>query len=412
MPQRRGGIIPDMFDLHRQLVDRFVERNGDPDPASVRTRYALLEARVSIVGNLLIFGAQIALALVANSVSLLANAFHTLGDLVSSAVVWFGARAVRKPADGRHPFGHGRAEPIATLIIAMLLVVTGVEFAHLSYHRVSQPTPILGGWLVIAVMAFSIVAKEWMARFADRLAKDASSPMLEADAWHHRSDALGAGLVVLAAIGSRFGYHMLDGVFGFGVAALIGFAGCHMGVKMISLLLGEAPGTEVLDGITNAAHSIRGVRSVHDVQVHDYGSNKHVSLHVEVSPDSTTQQSHDTATSVENAIHSRMDMAAVVHVDPARSGVARPELDEVRAALDRLVRDHSAVEGFHSLHAVTDSQGAYVELTLTLDPSLGLAESHALVHDIADHIVEDTGVPKINIHVEPHQADNRTPGPP
>jgi len=392
--------MPAMPSLTQFLIRRYASVETSDD-SHMRVRYATLEAAISVVCNLVIFVLQFALASVSGSVSLLANAFHTLGDLVSSGVVWFGARAAHKPADRRHPYGHGRAEPIATLVVAMLLVGAAVEFGHLSYHRFSAPQPIRAGWVVIAAMAISIIAKEWLARFSDYLAHESGSPMLEADAWHHRSDALAAALVVVAAIASRYGHHGVDGILGFGVAGLIGLAGVHMGWKMVSVLLGEAPDTETIAAIDAAAFSVRGVRAVHDVQVHDYGSCKHVSLHVEVAPHASTQQSHDTATAVESAIQTRLNMEAVVHVDPAQGAQAQPHMEAVRDALDTVVQSHDPVKGFHGLHCVQDAHGTYCELHMQIDPHLPLSESHALVHDIASHIAEDTGVPKVNIHVEP-----------
>ncbi len=400
--------MPAMPSLTHFLIRRYASLNTS-DASHMRARYATLEAATSVLFNLVIFVLKFALANVSGSISLLADAFHTLGDLVSSGVVWFGARAACKPADQRHPFGHGRAEPIATLVIAMLLVVAAIEFGRVSYLRVCAPQPIRAGWIVITAMALSIVAKEWLARFSGYLGRESGSPMLEADAWHHRSDALAAALVVVAAIASRYGYHRVDGVLGLGVAALIGLAGLQMGWKMMSVLLGEAPDTETIAAIDAAAFSVRGVRAVHDVQVHDYGSRKHVSLHVEVAPHASTQQSHDTATAVENAIQTRLNMEAVVHVDPAQRGQTQPHLAIVRDALERAVQSHDPVKGFHGLHCVQDAHGTYCELHMQFDPRLPLSESHALVHDIASHIAQDTGVPKVNIHVEPAEEAEEPP---
>ena len=127
-----------MPDLTRTLVQRFVAPDDGGDLQATRSRYGLLEAWVSIVGNTLLFALKITLGLVSNSVSLIADAFHTLGDTVGSVVVVLGFRTARKPPDSKHPYGHGRAEPIATLVIAMLLVITAVEFGHQSYHRLAR----------------------------------------------------------------------------------------------------------------------------------------------------------------------------------------------------------------------------------------------------------------------------------
>jgi len=365
-----------------------------------------LEAWVSIVGNTLLFALKITLGLISNSVSLVADAFHTLGDTVGSVVVVLGFRTARKPADSKHPYGHGRAEPIATLVIAMLLVVTAVEFAHQSYDRLLDPEPIKAGWIVVAAMVVSIVAKEWMARFSNRLAAIIGSDMLQADAWHHRSDAIAAGLVLVAMVGANFGHPWLDGLLGFGVSALIGLTGWHMGSKMISVLMGEAPDGELTQAIANTAASVRGVRGVHDVEVHDYGSAKHVSLHIEVAPETCMEESHAAATSVEEALESDMQLSAVVHVDTARDRIQPSALDTIRRVLEGLSATHPGVSSFHSLHTVTDSRGQYVEFHLAVDSATSLADSHELVHDLTRHVAEETGIAKVNIHVEPAEAED------
>jgi len=383
------------------LIRRFVKDASQSETPEVRARYAMLEAWVSIVGNLLVFVLQLVLGLVANSVTLLANAFHSLGDLVSSAVVLVGARAARRPADRRHPYGHGRAEPIATLVIAMLLVITAVEFAHLSYQRLFDAKPIKASAIVVVAMVASIVAKEWMARFSNRLAAVIGSDMLRADAWHHRSDAVAAGLVILAVVGVGLGYPWVDGVFGFGVSGLIGLTGYHMGRKMISVLLGEAPAQEVMEQIVAAATSVRGVQGVHSVEVHDYSSSKHVALHVEVAPESLTEDSHEIANSVEKILKADLNMDAVVHVDLADSAEPASGLNAVRAALDELKQSHDPIRAYHGLHAVSDQHGQYVEFHLLVDPAVSLAKSHDLVHEVSQQVRDKTGMTKVNIHVEP-----------
>lgn len=390
-----------MLDLTQTIVRRFAGADPGGDEQASRYRYAMLEAWVSVLGNALLFAAKLALGLLANSVSLIADAFHTLGDLVSSAIVMIGSRASRKPADDKHPYGHGRAEPIATLAIAMLLIVVAVEFAHLSYHRLRAPEPVKATWVVVAAMVLSIVAKEWMARFSDHLADLASSDMLRADAWHHRTDAIAAGLVIGAAVGAGLGYPALDGLFGLGVAALIGLVGYGMGRRMISVLMGEAPTGELLRRIEQTALGAPGVLGVHDVSVHEYGPTRHVSLHVQVDSEAPTGQSHGTATAVERRLSEELRVSAVVHVDPEPGYAAAPPLDEVRAALERFADAQAAVSGHHRLHAVRTRQGWHVELHLQIDPSLSLARSHQLVHEVAAMLKQEVGLGGVDIHVEP-----------
>jgi len=393
-----------MPSLTEWLIKTFCRENRELDQVAVRAQYGFLEAWVSIAGNAVLFVIKISLGLMANSVSLIADAFHTLSDLLSSAVVLVGFRVAKTPPDPRHPYGHGRAEPIGTLIIAMLLVVGAVEFGHVSFDRLLAPEPLAATRLVIYAMVVSILAKEWMARFSNRLAKVIESDMLRADAWHHRSDAIAAGLVLAAAVGAELGYPALDGVFGLGVAAILGLTGFHMGAAMISVLLGEAPDTEVIQGIVDTAYSVRGVRDVHRVAVHDYGNEKHVSLHIAVAPGSSTEESHATADSLEDALIRDMSLAAVVHVDVAGDLETCPTREAVTRVLEVMSELRAEIRGFHGLQSGSDGQRSYADFHLTLDPGMSLAESHRLVHDLSREIIQRTGASDVNIHVEPAEA--------
>lgn len=301
--------------LTKLLLRVFVKNYHRPDAPGVRTRLGFLEAWISIAGNLILFFFKIVFAIAVNSVSLMADAFHTLSDMATSIIILFGFRTAGRPSDSKHPYGHGRAENIAALIVAILLIITGIEFIHAAIRRLNNPQPITNTTWIIIIMVISIIIKEWLARFSFHIARIIKSKMLEADAWHHRADSFTSILVILAAVGAKCGFPFLDGVFALIIALLIIWTGFRLARSTASFLLGEAPSPELVNQIITIAASVPGVKGIHGIEIHDYGTTKTCSAHIEVTPNLSTDQSHEIANEVEGALKTRLGLPTVVHID-------------------------------------------------------------------------------------------------
>ncbi len=305
--------------LTAYLIKRFT---GQDDPCSpvtelgMRSKYAFLEAWVSIAGNLVLAAVKVVFGVAMNSISLLADAAHTASDVLTSFVVLLGFKIAQVPADEKHPFGHGRVEFLSTLAIAVLLALVGVEFGKSSYSRLIAGSPVKGSLGVAAIMVVGALAKEWMTRFALYLGKKANAQALIGDAWHHRTDAIASLLVAVAMVASMYGYHWVDAALGLVVSALIVYTGVELGVSSCSTLIGERAPEELEGEIEDVATNCPEVRGYHKVSVHDYGGRKSVSLHILVDSGLSLVESHDIATKVEDALKTRISGDIVVHVEP------------------------------------------------------------------------------------------------
>lgn len=282
----------------------------------LRRKYAYLEAWVSITGNLALSSIKILLGLMLNSISLLADAAHTAADVLTSIVVLLGFKLSSSPADRKHPYGHGRIEFIATLIISIMLIIVGAEFGKSSYNRLILNTAVKGSYGVAFVMMLGAAFKEWMALFSIDLGKRTNASALVADAWHHRTDGIASVLVAAAIIASRFGYYKIDAIFGLLVSALIVYTGISISTGSVSKLIGEEPEEDELKDIETTALSVAGVCSVHKVNIHSYGSHKEILLHVLVDKDMSLVNAHDISEKVERAIEAKTDCKATVHIEP------------------------------------------------------------------------------------------------
>jgi cation diffusion facilitator family transporter len=283
-----------------------------------REYYGYIEGWVSIIGNIFLFGVKFIFGVILKSISLIAEAFHSLSDVLTSLVVVISFKLSKKPADEKHPFGHGRIEKIATLIIAFLLIFAGIDLAKISITRIIHPHIINPNIFVILFMFFSFFFKEWMTRFSFFLGKKINSGILIADGWHHRLDGIASLIVGFGLIFIKKGIYFLDGILGVIVVCFILWVSFDLIRKTSSSLIGEAPDEEIIKEIDKIISSTPEIISSHDLRVHDYGNKKIISLHIEVEKNLSLKQAHEIAFSLQNKSKEKIENSEVsVHVDPS-----------------------------------------------------------------------------------------------
>ena len=352
------------------LASRMV-REGDKlwDPA-VRNRFGFLEGLVSVVVNLLLGGIKLFLGIVLQSAGLISDAVHSLGDMATSLVVIFGFRLSKKPPDAEHPFGHAKGEHVATLIIAVLLVVAGFElgrstvFDLLRGEPVTQAPPLT--WGLFAVLAVLLLVKEGLALFSNALGRIIESKALRADAWHHRSDALTTGIVILGLGGRNLGLQWMDEAAGLVVALFVGATGAKLAYDAISPLLGEVAGAEELDKMKELALGVTGVVNVHDFRVQRYGGFYFTTLHIEVSDRFDVHRMHEISVQLETRILKHFPGECVVHVDPV--DYHHPLYHRVADALKEVVIYHPALVEFHDLSLSKENDGETGAVEISVAP--------------------------------------------
>ncbi len=361
---KRGGALgPRPLDpLSERLVRRLAGKPSQQlDPGERSAAFGLAEGYVSVVANLALFALKLSLGIASGSIALVADAVHTASDSLTSVVVIISAYVARKPPDAEHPYGHGRAEYIATVIIALLLGVAGFEFGRGSLERILAPRAISASWLVVAIVAFTAAAKEWLARYALGLAARCGNRALAADAWHHRSDAMATVLVAAGMVGSRFGLPWLDGVAGLGVSLLLLKVAYDIAKDGVDSLIGRAPAPEEIAAVKRDARSVEGVMGVHDVVIHQYGNHRFISLHVETAADPSAVDLHHLSEQVEKAVALSGHGSVCVHVDPVDRD--HPAYDSLRETVAELVRRDPEISSFHDLRII----GGAEQFTAVLD---------------------------------------------
>ena len=388
------------------IVKKTVQDHRNINNVEVRARYGSLEAWTSIVVNVILFAMKLVLALMAGSVSLMADAVHTLSDTGTSIVILFGFRAARRPGDPEHPFGHGRMEAVSTLIVAVLLMVAGLELLKSAVIRILSPSLVVHqiSWTIIVLLLGTLVIKELLARFARELGRMINSKTLEADFWHHRSDALSTMLVLVAIVFARIGWGWADGVAGALVAVIVIASGYYIAHKAVGELLGEAPGPELIDKIEQTAQEFDAVKGVHDIIVHRYGQVKLVSLHVEVQSGESAMTLHDLAETVEEAIGAKIGGTVIVHVDPLNRDHER--YDEIETLLSDQVANDQHVHSFHDLRIVGHGRHLKAVVDIVLDGQVKAQQTEYVKRQFATRLADQLPDVRWSLKIESLYAYN------
>ena len=345
---------------------------GNPDDPLVRAKYGYLEGIVSIIGNTILFIIKLALGLFINSIALIADSVHTLSDVGTSIVVIVGFNISKKPSDKIHPYGYGRVEYIATVIIAVLLVITGVGFIQQSVERILNSISITHqqyALLIGVIILISALMKEWMARFSLTLGKKIKSDILTAEAWHHRSDALASLGVGISIIGSSYGFPLLDPVFGIIVSLIIIYVSIILGKTSAHFLIGRSPDATLINSIQEIGRQLKGVSNIHDISLHDYGTNKIITLHAEVDKDLSLDEAHAIADALEKKITDFMHYSTIIHVEPTDF---HPDTGLKKKVIENILETQQGVISFHNIRIIRRSEKDDISMHLIVNKDMSV----------------------------------------
>lgn len=293
---------------------------GDITDPKIRAKYGYLEALMSIFGNIILFLIKITLALFVNSIGLAADAVHSLSDVSTSGIVVFGFKIAKKEPDKKHPFGHGRVEHIAALIIAVILLMIGFSFIQQSFNRILNPEPLSNpefATITAIIIIVTAIGKEFMARYSSLISQKIDSDMLKADAWHHRTDSISSIGVAIGIIGSHLGFPILDAVFGIFVSGIIIYVGIHLIKSSSDYLIGTRPKKDLIERLQQITENTGQVTDIHSIYVHDYGHIKILTFHAEMNGDLTLDEAHNIADKIEEKIMKKTHYFPVIHVEPS-----------------------------------------------------------------------------------------------
>jgi cation diffusion facilitator family transporter len=287
--------------------------------ATVETGLRL--AKFALLVNALLAVGKIATGLLGNSYVLVADGIESTADIFSSLIVWGGLRVSVLPADENHPFGHGKAEPVAGIIVSMVLLAAALLIAVQSVREILTPHH-LPAWYTLPVLVVVVLVKEMMFRAAFRTGRSLASTALKSDAWHHRSDALTSAAafvgISIALIGGK-GYESADDWAALLACGVIAWNGLRLLRSALDELMDASVSPEVVAHVRELAAAVEGVAAIDKCRIRKSGLHLAVDIHVVVDGDLTVRCGHEIAHRVKDRLlasqHRINDVT--VHVEPS-----------------------------------------------------------------------------------------------
>ncbi len=352
--------------------------------------------------NILFFIVKAVLAIQIASLALLTDSIHTLTDSVSSIGVYLGLRLSDKPPDEMHPYGHGRAEHVAILLVGLLLIMTALKFLSdgvfaliygTSYFFVSRTVMLIVGGT--AVVKFGMWGWSYVVGTRE------NTVSLQADAWHHLSDVFTTIVVIIALWGANKGYHYLDAFVGIGIALFIIYFGLSYSKRSIDNLLGSAPSETLVEKIKERAGSFEGVKEVHGIKVHDYGRRSAISLHMRPEESKSSLQAHGIAHALENILETEFSASVEVHHEPWE-----PPVKKIKSLIYKIAGRMDNVKEIHKIRPMEKEDGFFISLHLILPKDTSVEKAHIVATDVEKHIkrdiLENLGLDMdVQVHMEP-----------
>ncbi len=344
------------------LVRHFVKEYEDVEKVSVRTAYGVLASVTGIFCNVFLFVVKWTVGFLIHSISVMADAFNNLSDAGSSIIGLVGVKMAEKPADEEHPFGHGRIEYIAALIVAFLVLQVGFTFFKDSIGKIREPEMIRFRAISVVVLTLSVGVKLWLGLFNKKLGQKINSKVMMATA----TDAIGDVITTTATIASILFFRLtginIDGFVGIGVSLVVMWAGIGIARDTLEPLIGQAVDPEVYIRITEFIKRYEGIEGTHDLIVHNYGPGRSMaSIHAEVPNDVDIEVSHEIIDKIEREAARELGIFLVIHMDPVETKdqrvlAVKEHVTEVLGMIDEEVSIHDfrMVDGKEQINLIFD----------------------------------------------------------
>ena len=372
------------------LVHKFIKDSTNIESTEVRTRYGMLASVVGIFCNVLLFSVKLTIGLILSSLAVTADAFNNLSDAASSIISFIGVKMAGKPADAEHPFGHGRIEYIAALIVSFLVIEVGFTFFKSSISKILHPEEISFDLVPFVILILSILVKLWMAFFNNKLGKRIDSKVMLATAADSLGDVITTSATVLSIIICHFTSINVDAIAGLIVSAIVIWSGISIAKDTLEPLIGERVPAELYQKITDIVESYDGIVGTHDLIVHNYGPNRSMAtIHAEVPNDINIDVSHEIIDKIERDVKKDLNILLVIHMDPVE--MRDEEVLSLREKTSRIVHALDPKLNFHDFRVLKENEQRNLIFDLVIPDSYSEKDANRVMHQLVSLLHEMDG---------------------
>ena len=363
------------------LVNKFIKDSANIESTEVRTRYGMLASVVGIFCNVLLFSVKLAIGLILSSLAVTADAFNNLSDAASSIISFVGVKMAGKPADAEHPFGHGRIEYIAALIVSFLVIDVGFTFFKSSISKIMHPEEITFDPVPFIILILSILVKLWMAFFNNKLGKRIDSKVMLATAADSLGDVITTSATVISIVICHFTSINVDAIAGLIVSGIVIWSGVSIAKDTLEPLIGQRVPSELYQKITDMVESYEGIVGAHDLIVHNYGPNRSMAtIHAEVPNDVSIEASHEIIDRIERDAKKELNILLVIHMDPVE--MRDEEVLELRDKTSHIVHALDPELHFHDFRVLKENEQKNLIFDLVVPDSYTEKDANRVMHQL------------------------------
>ena len=363
------------------LVNKFIKDSANIESTEVRTRYGMLASVVGIFCNVLLFSVKLAIGLILSSLAVTADAFNNLSDAASSIISFVGVKMAGKPADAEHPFGHGRIEYIAALIVSFLVIEVGFTFFKSSISKIMHPEEITFDPVPFIILILSILVKLWMAFFNNKLGKRIDSKVMLATAADSLGDVITTSATVISIVICHFTSINVDAIAGLIVSGIVIWSGVSIAKDTLEPLIGQRGPSELYQKITDMVESYEGIVGAHDLIVHNYGPNRSMAtIHAEVPNDVSIEASHEIIDRIERDAKKELNILLVIHMDPVE--MRDEEVLELRDKTSHIVHALDPELHFHDFRVLKENEQKNLIFDLVVPDSYTEKDANRVMHQL------------------------------
>lgn len=356
------------------LSGLFIKDRENVNDPGVRQAYGMLCSIVGIIFNILLFTGKFLAGTMTGSVAITADAFNNLSDAGSSIITLLGFRLAGQEPDTEHPFGHGRIEYLAGLLVSIFIIIMGFDLAKSSLSKLIHPETVESSLVAFAVLIASISVKAYMFFYNSSTGKRINSAAMHATAMDSFSDSLATSVVLITMIINRFTGLNLDAIGGMAVSLFILYTGINAAKDTVSPLLGQPPTKEFVQQVLDIVLSHKEIVGTHDLVVHDYGPGRvMISLHAEVPGNGDIFELHDVIDQAENELREKLGCEAVIHMDPI--AVDDDAVRMMKARVIKLVQEIDTKITIHDFRMVQGPTHTNLVFDMVVPPKFHLSGS-------------------------------------
>jgi len=367
------------------LINLFIKNNNQVEDTKVRSSYGILASLVGIFCNTLLFLLKITIGMLINSISITADAFNNLSDAGSSIISFIGVKLAGKPADKEHPFGHGRMEYISALIVAFVILDVGFRLFQDSLQKVLHPEQLGFNWIMIILLAISVLVKLWLSVFYTKIGTRINSSILKATSADSRNDVVVTTTTIISVLFTKITGYNIDGWMGMIVSVFVLFAGFNIAKDTLMPLLGEAVDRELYENITKKVESYQGIIGSHDLIIHNYGpSHIMATIHTEVPNNSNIDDIHEIIDKVERDILRELGIFIVIHMDPVE--ISNVKVLEEKKLVQKVVKDYDENVQIHDFHVIKQFESVQLVFDLVVPYSYNKAEKEKFREKVVEEV--------------------------